>query len=642
MFPLTLLRRIIAIVVVTSGLSVAPAIAQTHTPTQQPPQQDRLIVGSELDYPPYALVDAQGRADGFSVDLIKAVAEVMDIAIEFKVGPWNEVRTDLEQGKIDILPFVGYSPERDQKFDFSAPHTLPYAAIIGRKGSPKISSVKDLDGKEVLVIKADVSHDYLIKNRVETILILQKDLASVLRLLASGKYDYAVVPMLPALIQIKDLNLTNLEPVSKPILISEKGFAFAVKEGNTELLNRLNQGLDIIKANGKFDEIYTKWFGSVDPTLKYNEEFFELIRNIGIVGLVALSSVLAWSISLRNQVNRRTSALQKEITERQQIETALRMSEASEREKSEQLKHAIEELQQIQIQLVQNEKMSALGNLVAGVAHEINNPLSCIAGNVKPANDYITDLLNLIHLYQQHFPQPGAEIEDEIDAMDLEYITLDFPKVLLSIQESANRIREISHSLRIFSRSDCDRPVPFNIHDGLDSTLLILKHRLRANEKRAEIEVVKDYGDLPNIECYAGQLNQVFMNIVANAIEAIDDASAAADTNPQLAKLYKIVLQTSLTPDRHHIQIRIKDNGIGMSENVCQKVFDHLFTTKEVGKGTGLGLAIARQVVVQTHNGTLEVSSRQGEGAEFTITLPVGNLSIPNRQNVPVAAIASA
>jgi len=638
MFTSTMLHRIIVIAAVASDLFVTPAIAQTPPQTQQPSKQEQLIVGSEFDYPPYALVDAQGRADGFSVDLIKAVAEVMDIAIEFKVGPWNEVRTDLEQGKIDILPFVGYSPERDQKFDFSAPHTLPYAAIIGRKGSPKISAVKDLNGKEVVVIKADLTHDYLIRNKVESNLILKKDLASVLQLLASGKHDYAVVPMLPALIQIKDRNLTNLESVSKPILISEKGFSFAVKEGDTELLNRLNQGLDIIKANGKFDEIYAKWFGSVDPTLKYNEEFFELIRNIGIIGAIALSSILAWSISLRNQVNRRTSALQKEITERQHIETALRLSEASEREKSQQLKQAIEELQQIQIQLVQNEKMSALGNLVAGVAHEINNPLSCIAGNVKPANDYITDLLNLIHLYQQQFPQPGTEIEDEIDAMDLEYISLDFPKVLLSIQESANRIREISHSLRIFSRSDCDRPVPFNIHDGLDSTLLILKHRLRANEKRAEIEVVKNYGDLPNIECYAGQLNQVFMNIVANAIEAIDDASAAADTNPQLAKPYKIVLQTSLTSDHQHIQIQIKDNGIGMSENVCQKVFDHLFTTKAVGKGTGLGLAIARQVVVQTHNGTLEVSSRPGDGAEFTITLPITTSAV-NQQHgkVPVS-----
>ncbi|HIK16801.1 MAG TPA: transporter substrate-binding domain-containing protein [Leptolyngbyaceae cyanobacterium M33_DOE_097] len=388
MFPSTLLCRIVAIAAVAPGLFVAPAIAQTSTPTQQPLNQEQFIVGSELDYPPYALVDAQGRADGFSVDLIKAVAEVMDIEIKFKVGPWNEVRTDLEQGKIDILPFVGYSPERDQKFDFSAPHTLPYAAIVGRKGNPKVNSIKDLKGKEVVVIKADLTHDYLIKNNVESNLILQKDLASVLQLLASGKHDYAVVPMLPAFIQIKDLNLSNLESVGKPILISEKGFSFAVKAGDTELLNRLNQGLDIIKANGKFDEIYTKWFGSVDPTLKYNEDFFELIRNIGVIGVIILSSVLVWSISLRNQVNHRTSALQKEITERQQIETALRLSEASEREKSEQLKQAIEELQQIQIQLVQNEKMSALGNLVAGVAHEINNPLSCIAGNVKPAHDY--------------------------------------------------------------------------------------------------------------------------------------------------------------------------------------------------------------------------------------------------------------
>ncbi|WP_449421029.1 trifunctional serine/threonine-protein kinase/ATP-binding protein/sensor histidine kinase [Phormidium nigroviride] len=282
---------------------------------------------------------------------------------------------------------------------------------------------------------------------------------------------------------------------------------------------------------------------------------------------------------------------------------------------------ALTDLKQAQIKIVQSEKMSALGNLVAGVAHEINNPVSFLTGNITPALNYINDLFGLIDLVQQKYPQLHPEIQEEIETIELDYIREDLPKLVESMQEGVKRIQDISVSLRNFSRADSDRPVACNIHDGINSTIMILKHRLKANEFRPEIQVIKDYGDLPEVECYAGQLNQVFMNILANAIDALEESNtnrrfAEIKTNPNCIKITTSV-------EKHSVKITIADNGKGIDELVKQKIFDHLFTTKAVGKGTGLGLAIARQIVVEKHQGKITVNSVVGEGTVFEITLPV-------------------
>ena len=278
------------------------------------------------------------------------------------------------------------------------------------------------------------------------------------------------------------------------------------------------------------------------------------------------------------------------------------------------------QLQASQIQLIQKEKMSALGNLVAGVAHEINNPVCFLGGNIQPALDYINDLFGLIDLYQQKYPQPDAEIQAEIEAIDLEYLRLDLPKLVGSMKEGVKRILDISTSLRTFSRVDSDRPVPCNIHDGIDSTIMILKHRLKANNVHPEIEVIKNYSDLPQVECYAGQLNQVFMNLLSNAIDACDESNQG---NAYREIANKIMITTELSSDLKQILIRIKDNGVGMSQALQNQIFDNFFTTKGVGKGTGLGLAIARQIVVQKHQGNITVHSVLGSGTEFIISLPI-------------------
>ncbi|MEG3988363.1 AAA family ATPase [Microcoleus sp. S28C3] len=279
------------------------------------------------------------------------------------------------------------------------------------------------------------------------------------------------------------------------------------------------------------------------------------------------------------------------------------------------------QVEQSQLQLVQSEKMSALGNLVAGVAHEINNPVGFISGNIHEAIAAVKDLTEYLQLYQEKFPSPGEEIEEKAEDIDIEYLLEDLPKMLNSMQIGCDRIQGISTSLRTFSRADKDYKVPFNIHDGINSTILILKHRLKSNEQRPAIEVVKEYGNLPSVDCFPGQLNQVFMNILANAIDALEESNRERSLEKIKAPAHCITIRTE-TQSSEWVTIRISDNGPGISDEIQGHIFDHLFTTKGVGKGTGLGLAIARQIVVEKHGGTIEVNSVLGEGTEFTISLP--------------------
>jgi signal transduction histidine kinase len=288
------------------------------------------------------------------------------------------------------------------------------------------------------------------------------------------------------------------------------------------------------------------------------------------------------------------------------------------------LKQTLATLQQTQMQLVQKEKMSALGNLVAGVAHEINNPLGFLTGSISNTKDQVRDLLGHLSLYQQHYPNPVAPIQENAKNIDLEFAIEDLPKLLNSMQGAIDRIKNISISLRTFARADSDSKVFCNIHDSINSTLLILKYRLKADEHRPEIKVIKNYGDLPKLECFPGQLNQVFMNILANAIDVFDEMAQTRSLAEIKADRQQISIRTEIISNQ--VKISIRDNGTGMSEDVKAKIFDHLFTTKTVGKGTGLGLAIARQIVVEKHGGAIEVNSTLGQGTEFIIILPVREL----------------
>lgn len=303
---------------------------------------------------------------------------------------------------------------------------------------------------------------------------------------------------------------------------------------------------------------------------------------------------------------------------------AVQLAQAQERSRSQQLEQTLNELQQTQLHLVQSEKMSSLGQLVAGVAHEINNPVSFIFGNLVHAKEYMQNLLGLIALYQYYYPTPHPAIQAEIEAIELEFLFDDFPKLLASMRVGAERIQTIVLSLRTFSRMDESQMKDVNIHDGIDSTLMILQHQLKPKEARPEIAVMKEYDDLPLIECYAGQLNQVFMNLLSNAIDAIDESFQCGHFSMKLT-VPRITIQTQLlTADR--LEILIADNAKGIPAEIQPRLFDPFFTTKPVGKGTGMGLSISYQIITEKHGGTLQCISAPGQGTQFRIEIPTRQL----------------
>ncbi|MEA5579781.1 ATP-binding protein [Nodularia harveyana UHCC-0300] len=274
--------------------------------------------------------------------------------------------------------------------------------------------------------------------------------------------------------------------------------------------------------------------------------------------------------------------------------------------------------QQLANQLIQSEKMSSLGQLVAGIAHEINNPVSFIYGNIEPAKEYIQVLLKIIQVYQKSYPEPVREVQEIAEDIALDFVAKDFPKLLASIEIGAKRIKEIVLSLRNFSRLDEAEIKAVNIHEGIDSTLMILANRLKANSERPEISVIKVYGNLPLVGCYVGQLNQVFMNILVNGIDALEEAIISHN----LAREPQISIRTELSRDNQVI-ISIADNGMGIPENLQNKLFDPFFTTKPIGKGTGLGLSISYKIITEKHQGKIQCISSPGNGTEFLISFPL-------------------
>ncbi len=409
-------------------------------------------------------------------------------------------------------------------------------------------------------------------------------------------------------ILIVDDNPTNLSVLSQAL--KSAGFAIRIAEDGESAINSINRKppalilLDIQMPGMSGFEVCQQ--------LKANP----LLHKIPIIFMTALadteSKVKGLSLGAVDYIPKPFE--QEEVIARVRIHLQLQQLN---NQLEQQVIERTESLKKTQLQLLQQEKMSMLGQLVAGVAHEMNNPIGCIAGNMSPIKDYIGDITQILLLCQENESDLPVSIRDAIASCDLDFVLEDLPKLINSIKLSTERIKDISTSLRNFARADTSQKVTVDLHEGIDGTLLILGHRIKASSRRPNIQIIKQYNQVPKVECYPEQINQVFMNIIANAIDALDDSW-------QQGKLDRnLTIQITTEFNSQDVIIRIADNGMGMSEPVRERIFDQLFTTKPMGQGTGLGLAIAYQIIVEKHDGKLTVNSTPGQGAEFLITLPI-------------------
>lgn len=538
-----------------------------------------IIVGGDRDYPPYEFLDKDGQPSGYNVELTRAIADVMGMKVEFRLGAWSEMRRALKNGKLDVLQGMSYSDERTAEVDFSIPHTIVNHAIFARRDSPVVTSLEDLNGNSVAVHHSGVMHDYLVRSGFSGALTLTDTPAEALRQVAAGNTDFAIVAIVPGMYIIRELKLSNLNPVVRNVATHR--YCYAVKDGNAELLSRFNEGLAILKKTGKYELIYNRWLGVLEPPEVTWRHLLKFGLAVAFPLLLLLGGVAMWSHTLRREVALRTADLTREIAER---------------------KHAEEELLLNQQQLVQADKMAALGVLVSGVAHEINNPTGLILLEVPTLKRVQADTAKILERYYRE--------NGDFTCGGLPYSRMraEIPRSLEKLQDAGKRIKRIVDDLKDFARqggSTCDEIVDLNLM--AQAAVRLVDPTIR----KATRCFMTEYGKrLPKICCNAQRIEQVLVNLILNACQALPDNSRC------------IELKTGYDPELGVVFFRLRDEGSGISPEHLARLTDPFFTTKREMGGTGLGLSVSAGIVKE-HSGTLEFESTPGVETIVTLRLPV-------------------
>ncbi|KAB0664318.1 transporter substrate-binding domain-containing protein [Oryzomonas japonica] len=569
-FAATLFMAMAAVACLLSGAALADTLQGTP--------QKVIIVGGDREYPPYEFIDKNGQPSGYNVELTRAIADVMGMKVEFRLTGWAEVRTALQTGKVDVLQGMSYSEERSREVDFSLPHTIVNHAIFARRESPMINTFDEIEGKVVAVHRGGIMHDYLVKKGFSGKLILTATPADALRLLAAGKTDFAIVAIVPGMYIIRELKLTNLIPVVRNVATHR--YCYAVNRGNEELISRFNEGLAILRKTGQYQAIYEKWLGVLEPN---RVEWATVTRYAAIVGIplvLLLGGFALWSRTLHRQVALRTADLTREIAER---------------------RHAEEELLLNQQQLVQADKMAALGVLVSGVAHEINNPTGLILLEVPILRRFFQDASKVLERYYQE--------NGDFTCGGLRYSRMreEMPRSLEKLQEAGKRIKRIVDDLKDFARRD---DTASNDTIDLNAVAQAAVRLVEPSIRKATSRFSTEYAEgLPTVRGNAQRIEQVLVNLIINACQALPDTGRGIE----LATLYDA--------SRGAVIFRLRDEGSGISPEHLSRLTDPFFTTKRDMGGTGLGLSVSAGIVKE-HGGTLEFDSTPGSGTTVTLTLP--------------------
>lgn len=552
-------------------LSLFWSVAALAAP-ESPDRHRTIIVGGDRDYPPYEFLDQNGRPAGYNVDLTRAIAEIMGMKVEFRLGAWSEMLSALKSGRVDVLQGISWSEKRARQIDFTPPHTIVYHAIFARRDSPPAGSLDELRGKKVALHRDGIMHEYLAERGYGKDLVLTPTPADALRLLAAGECDYAVVAMVPGMYIIRENRLTNLVPVARSIAAQRYGYA--VRQGDAELLARFSEGLAILKKTGQYDAIHARWLGVLEPQPLRWRDTVKYIAVVVVPLLLILGGTVLWSHSLRRQVAQRTESLSR----------------------------ALEEVQLNQQQLVQADKMAALGILVSGVAHEINNPTGLILLDVPILRKIYHDMTPIL---EERYQEEG---DFTLGGLRYSRVREEVPRLLEEMQEGAKRIKRIVEDLKDFARRD-DAGVKELV--DLNGVAQAAVRLVDASLRKATTRFTARYAaDLPQVLGNAQRIEQVVVNLILNACQALPDPSRG------------IELETSLDPQGGRVILRVRDEGIGIAPENLPRLTDPFFTTKRESGGTGLGLSVSAGIVKE-HGGSLSFDSTPGEGTTVTLSLPV-------------------
>jgi len=543
--------------------AVAPAPLQAGEPaTGAAPKV--VVIGGDRNFPPYEFLDSSGKPAGFNVELSRAIAEVMGMEVEFRLGNWDDARRALQDGSVEVLQGLTYSEARSKDFDFSPPHNIVNTSVFARRGAAPVATLDALRGKEVIVQKGGSMHDYLLAHDVGARLILVDTHAAALRLLASGKHDYALVGNLPGLYLGKELGLSNILPVGGPF--GSGYYGYAVKKGNAELLSRFSEGLAILKNTGRYQKIYDKWLGVLDPQPLPLTKIAKYAAIVVVPLLLILGGTVVWSRTLQKKIAERTA-----------------------------------ELQQHQQQLIQADKMASLGILVSGVAHEINNPTGLILFNIPV----------LKKVYQAAQENLEDRFQDGGDFMigGLRYSQLreEAPRMFDEMHEGARRIKRIVDDLKDFARKDdsaLDESVDLNA--VVEASVRLVENSIKKATRRFEMNCTPG---LPRCRGNTQRIEQVVVNLILNACQALHDPDKG------------IEVATTLSAGGNEILVTVRDEGVGIPSDHLSHLTDPFFTTKRDVGGTGLGLSVSAGIV-KDHQGRLEFRSEPGQGTTAFVALP--------------------
>lgn len=523
-----------------------------------------IIVGGDHNYPPYEFINENGEPDGYNTELTLAIAEVMGLDIDVQLGDWDEMRTQLQNGDVDVLQGMVFSPERAKNHDFSPPHAIVHHSIFARRGFAKVAGLTELKGKEVIVQNGGIMHDYLLQNDVGATLILVSAHADALRLLASGKHDYALVANLPGLYTGKTLELSNIVPAVKPF--GSQLYGYSVVKGNQQLLAQFSEGLAILKNTGRQQALYDKWLGPLESEGVSWKQLGVATAFISAVLFLILSIIMFWNRALSREVARRT--------QEQQLQ---------------------------QQQLIQADKMTSLGTLVSGVAHEINNPSSLLLLNLPILKDAYQDAEEIL---EAHYQQHGDFL---IGGLYYSRMRQEIPPMIDDMLAGTDRIRRIVDDLREFARQEpTEHTEEVDLNEIVATAIRLVDNTIAKSTQHFRV----DYdANLPKFEGNAQRIEQVVINLIINACQALESADEG------------ISVRTAYSAERKQVVLEVRDQGCGIEPEHLPHLSDPFFTTKREQGGTGLGLSVSSSIIKE-HGGQLHYESMLKKGTSVTLSLP--------------------